>query len=62
MDEVNLDTGKGSRDKFFSIMGAKDDVKGDFHFMLVNSVVNYQLAPNLLIFEDSKSIAGGIFS
>ena len=62
MDDIALDTGKpDSKDKFFTILYNNENYGKKYNFMAMNVETTFTLAPNLLIYKETKSVFGGLF-
>ena len=61
MDDVALDTANGSQDRIFTIMSNMENYGEKYNFMAMNVETSFKLAPNLLIYKQTKSVFGGIF-
>lgn len=62
MDDVAIDTGRpDSTDRFFTIISNNENFGQKYNFVSMNVKSTFTLAPNLLIYKQTKSVFGGLF-
>ena|SRR3990167_9035745 len=62
MDDVSIDTGRpDSTDRFFTIISNNENFGEKYNFVSMNVKSTFTLAPNLLIYKQTKSVFGGLF-
>lgn len=62
MDDVAIDTGRpDSSDRFFTIISNRENFGEKYNFVSMNVKSTFTLAPNLLIYKQTKSVFGGLF-
>lgn len=62
MDDVALDTGRpDSTDSCFTVVYNNEGLGQKYNFMALSVDATFKLAPNLLIYKQSTSVAGGLF-
>lgn len=61
IDDVNIDTQKGSEDRFFNIMYNHDMMNNKYNFLTVSLASTFHLAPTLVIYRRTTSKFGGLF-